>query len=397
MASLKPVTKNDYTNIDGKANIKIRISHGGKVRYIKTPYNIEPHFLGPDGHIKKSYLGHTSLNGALLKLMLEYNNIIQEIGPSIRYMDISTLLKKLKRNEPEGASFIKYLEIRIKTLRSEGRDSYADSYMVTEVHLKEMTGKDDILFKEINIDFLNRFQRHLILTRHSKVNTIRIYLNNIRAIFNHAIDNEVIRQEIFPFRKFKIKQEEPEKRALEVNEIKRMMTGPHLPGQQKAVDIMMLSFFLIGINMKDLLYAKESQIKKGRLIYKRFKTKDKVKENISIKIVPQAMEIINKYHGEKYLLNFLDKDDSYTHFKSVIGNINLRLRLVAKYYNLPDHLSTYYSRHSWATIASKIGITEDTISHAFGHLKNRTTNVYISYDLTLIDKANEKVIKSLYQ
>ena len=70
---------------------------------------------------------------------------------------------------------------------------------------------------------------------------------------------------------------------------------------------------------------------------------------------------------------------------------------MAKYYNLPDHLSTYFMRHSWASIASKIGITEDTISHAFGHLKNRTTNSYITYDLSLIDKANEKVIKSLYQ
>jgi hypothetical protein len=51
MPTLKPCVKNDFVKDDGKSNIKIRLSHDGKVRNLKTPYDIETHFLGTDGRV----------------------------------------------------------------------------------------------------------------------------------------------------------------------------------------------------------------------------------------------------------------------------------------------------------------------------------------------------------
>ena len=54
---------------------------------------------------------------------------------------------------------------------------------------------------------------------------------------------------------------------------------------------------------------------------------------------------------------------------------------------------TYWARHTWATIAHKIGISKDVISLALGHeFGCKTTGIYIDYDLEQIDKANRKVI-----
>lgn len=53
----------------------------------------------------------------------------------------------------------------------------------------------------------------------------------------------------------------------------------------------------------------------------------------------------------------------------------------------------HYARHTWATIAHKIGISKDVISLALGHeFGCKTTGIYIDYDLEQIDKANRKVI-----
>jgi hypothetical protein len=98
MATLKLCLKNDFVKSDGKCNIKIRFSHDRKVRYLKTPYYTEPNLLGRDGRIKPRHPNHIELNAALAELLNEYNSIILGIGPDIRYMSITTLMKKLQKN-----------------------------------------------------------------------------------------------------------------------------------------------------------------------------------------------------------------------------------------------------------------------------------------------------------
>jgi hypothetical protein len=57
MAKLKPVVLRDKIGVDGNTNIKIRITHGGKSREIRTPYYIDPKFMGSDGVINNKYSG----------------------------------------------------------------------------------------------------------------------------------------------------------------------------------------------------------------------------------------------------------------------------------------------------------------------------------------------------
>jgi integrase len=393
MATLKTCVKNDFVKTDGKSNIKIRISHDGKVRYLKTPYYIESDLLGKDGRVKRRHPNYIEFNAALTKLITEYESIIVSIGPDIQYLAITTLMNMLRKNESNGASFLCYANKRIEEFKEEGRNSYAASYQSSNRWLTEFTNTGDILFKEINYEFLEKFQRHL-KKNNRKVNTIRIYLNNIKAIFNYAIDNNVIRPELYPFRKFHIKREKTGYKDLTIDEMRKLQFGPYTKAQQKAFDIFMLSFYLIGINMKDLLYLKKENIIRGRIVYRRFKTEKKVEDRISVKITPIALQIFEQYKGQKYLLDYLDEDDGYSHFKTVTHNINDRLALIGKSYGILE-LTTYSARYTWSTIASSIGILQDSISHALGHVRNATTEGYINYDLNLIDIANLKIIEAI--
>jgi integrase len=56
-------------------------------------------------------------------------------------------------------------------------------------------------------------------------------------------------------------------------------------------------------------------------------------------------------------------------------------------------LSTYYARHTWATLAYGLNVPKDIISQALGHSNGvSVTDIYIEYDRDKVDEANRKVI-----
>lgn len=147
-------------------------------------------------------------------------------------------------------------------------------------------------------------------------------------------------------------------------------------------DAFMLSFYLIGINMADMLALPKGCIVNGRLHYKRAKTG----KNYSIKIEPEAQAIIDKYPGKKHLLSFGENCSSFRY------NCNDLLNKLEK------GLTWYWARYSWANYAVDLDIPKDTISEALGHKHGSTiTGIYIKYSLDKVDEANRKVIDYFMQ
>ena len=263
--------------------------------------------------------------------------------------------------------------------------------------LKRMTDFDPSVsskrFEDISKSWLVDFENYLSKTSKSK-NGRNVHLRNIRAVFNDAIDNGVTSH--YPFRTFKIRPVATRKRSLSINQLREFMTYPVEEYQRKYVDLFMLDFFLIGINMVDLLNAKT--ITDGRLEFSRAKTK----RLYSIKVEPEAQEIIDKYRGKEFLLNVLDGGKNYHDFLQRM-NLNLK-RIGSVEYSqngkktitplFPD-LSSYWARHTWATIAASLDIPKDVIAHALGHSNGTVTDIYIDFDQNKVDDANRKVIDSL--
>lgn len=238
---------------------------------------------------------------------------------------------------------------------------------------------DDPLLDDITTGWLKEFYDSLPLA----VNTKAIHMRNIRAVINFAIDRDYTQN--YPFRKFKIPKEKTKHRDLSVNDLRRIRD---YEGKWKVFsDCFMLSFYLIGINLTDLLHAKKSDVRNGRLEYTRAKTG----RNYSIKIEPEAQAIIDKYSDEELLVSFLRIYKNYNGFKR---GINYALKLMEDNNGIicPD-LTTYHARHTWASIAAGIDITRDVISEALGHeYGSRTTSVYVNFNLKKVDQANRMVL-----
>ena len=248
-------------------------------------------------------------------------------------------------------------------------------------------------FEDIDLKWLTAFEAFCAQT--ASKNARNIHLRNIRAVFNNAIDYEIT--SAYPFRRFKIRPEATRKRSLTVEELQRFIGMEVEEYQQFYKDMFLLSFYLIGINAADL--AKLTDITSdGRIEYDRAKTHRKY----SIKVEPEAMEIIEKYQGANGLLCISDRWSDHRNFlhqfnKALknMGEVE-RIGRGGKKVRTPafPKLSSYWCRHTWATIAyNECAISEDIIGQALGHASaHTTTSIYINRNTKLVDEANRRVL-----
>ena len=83
-------------------------------------------------------------------------------------------------------------------------------------------------------------------------------------------------------------------------------------------------------------------------------------------------------------------------YESALRRINKALKVIGEMVKLPVALTTYVTRHTWATIAKLKNVPVNVISDALGHDSVGTTQRYLaSIDSSTIDDANELVVSGL--
>ncbi len=383
---------------DGTSLLKLLIRHKGKTSYISLQIKLLPEQWDND---KQKVIGHPNkgvLNTIITQKFLEYEaemldllklgkitglNAYQIKDELLLRTNTEYALRKDKSNS-FSVCFMRFVDQK----KGRTKDIYLQTYKKLATYSKSL---EVLKFENITKEWLLGFDNWLEEQGNSK-NGRNLHLRNIRAVFNEAIDNEITN--FYPFRKLRIKNVQTAKRSLSVEQLRTLFNYPIESWQEKYLDLFKLVFFLIGINMVDLLRLTE--IIDERIEYSRAKTK----RFYSIKVEQEALEIINKYRGKNILLEFGERYDDYTHVSKKtnlalqsIGNVD-RKGLGGKKHIEPafPKLTLYWARHSWATIASSLDIPKETIAQALGHGGNTVTDIYIDFDRNKIDEANRRVI-----
>ncbi|MDE5774202.1 MAG: site-specific integrase [Muribaculaceae bacterium] len=367
------------------APIKLSITKNGVAAYISMNIAI---LINQWDKKAQSIVNHPQkrqLNAFLAQRKVEIDQLIFRLLGSgeldgLRAPEIKDRVY-LELNPPTEDNSHKYFATRFMAFANSKSESTRKVYITTYNSISAYEPEfGKLRFEDINKDWLVNYELYLV-NKGIKKNTRNIHFRNIRAVFNDAIDNEIT--SAYPFRKFKIKPEPTRKRSFDIQTLRTIFNMEVEPDLQKYVDLFKLTFFLIGINVVDL--CRLTNISDGRIIYNRAKTG----KRYSIKVEPEAMEIIEKYRGEHYLLYMLERHSTYRTFYMqwcrAFSKIKERLKL--------PELSTYWARHSWATIAAALDIPKETIAEALGHeMGNSTTAIYIDFDKKKVDEANRKVI-----
>jgi integrase len=394
MKNLKLYLDTRRTDAKGTAVVKIRLIKDRVAAYISTDIRLTPEQWDSELGLVVKHPRAKNLNVFLANEVMQVEDIMLQNHEEFRALSATEVMRQVQaQRNPEklGAPKDLFYPFAVKFMESKEKTRTKEIYAATLSRLKDYTDYyDELRFTDITIDWLKNFDK--FLQRYSpSANARAIHLRNIRAVFNAAIDEELITH--YPFRKYKIKTEETVKRSLTVRQLARLFLYEPKPYAEKYLDMFKLMFYLIGINTVDL--AGLTEIRSGRIEYHRAKTN----RLYSIKVEPEALEIIKKYIGEKdKLLNVFEDRDTYQSFGRLM---NLALHDIGKEMDGRSrvktftNLTTYWARHTWATIAAELDIPKETIAKALGHGGREVTDVYIRFDDKKIDKANRQVIDYL--
>lgn len=383
MATLKLYLDTRNKRADGTSCIRLAVNHHGGTAFISlNQYCKADEWDKRLGRVRKRP-DRDAINDFLLDRLNFYNRMLMRAQCQEGYRgDITARqLRNLILAEacPEKDAPITLRSVFDKYMARGIRNQTRLNYKATWHNIEGFVPSADTLpMDAVNLDWLERFKGYLSSIGLSN-NSIVAKFRCLRAVFNYAIDNEYT--EKYPFRRFKVSMKETSFRDLKVEDLRAVISTTGLSDvQQRFVDAFLLSFLLLGINMHDMFNLTSANVIDGRLSYVRLKTGKKY----SILLQPEAVALLERYKGKDKLLSFCE---GYASYPSFANSFNTALRSVR------DGLTTYYARHSWASIAFNLGISKDTISLALGHSFGvRVTDTYINADLSRVDAANRKVI-----
>lgn len=388
------------TSNRGKQHVlKIAIAHNTKTAYISL--NVKLRTTQWDGHRVVSHPDKLVLNAYIQGMKAKVDSFLvnllyEERLDRMTAHDIKEYVEgELHPDESQSRKKVARFAQRFLSFADSKKPCTREVYLHTYKRLTAFIGEKAVAklrFEDITKDWLTKFDQFLAQTSPSK-NARNIHFRNIRAVFNAAIDDGLT--SFYPFRRFKIRPVATAKRNLKVEDLRLLFNYPCEPHAVQYLDIFKLMFMLIGINTIDLCHLKRIDYD-GRINYYRAKTN----RLYSVKVEPEALAIIKRYRGKKWLLSILDRYANYEDFTrrlnralKKIGSVERRGLGGKKIYKpLFPQISSYWARHTWATIAASLDVPRDTIAHALGHGGNTVTDIYIDFDQGKVDEANRRVL-----
>ncbi len=394
MASVKLFLFKHKKLKDGSHPIVIQVIKDGSRKLINLGFSARPNQWDDEENVPTSK--HPYYKSLILHIKEKRSQAVQtlvDLEHERRPYTIEELVEKIKGSD-QSYSFYDFTEKLIGNLIKTGNLGNARVYENTLNVFKKFMDEKSIDFKALNYKKIKEFEEYLY-SKERKVNTVSVHLRTLRAIYNRAIKEKIVRKELYPFDEIKISKEVTQKLAItkeNIEKIRDLDLSDNIE-LDKARDYFMFSFYMRGMSFIDLAYLKVKNINNDRIKYTRKKTRQK----FSIKITENAKRIIEKYSDlsdpDSFIFPIIQrKGDEYLDYRNAMRLTNKKLKTIGGKIGMTGTLSTYVARHSWATIAKRAGISTAIISEGLGHDTEQTTQIYLdSFGSDVLDDANEKI------
>ena len=400
MASIK--VKFRPSTVPGhEGTIYFQILHNRKQRQFFTAYHVYP----SEWDEKRSMV--------ISDPAYDRKTFILSIRERIRW-DLERMVKIIRKLEDEGLGFtvddvmlefnryveeyslFNFMEYLVIRLKHNGRIRTSETYSAALNSFKKFRNGEDIMLDSITSEMMESYEAWQ-RQRGISQNTISFYFRILRAVYNRAVEEEIIENRN-PFRRVYTGIDKTVKRALPLRLIKKIKTldlslAPEL---DHARDMFMMSFMLRGMSFIDMAYLRKSDLFDGHITYRRRKTG----QQLTIGWTSEMQEILDKYpeNDSDYLLPIIRSAgvNERNVYRNVGYNINHNLKRIARMIGTTVPLTLYVARHSWASVAKSKGVPLTVISEGMGHESEMTTRIYLaSLETSAVDEANALILRSL--
>lgn len=380
---------------DGSYKIRISIGHKSETHYIVTKYRVTDisHFRNgmvvgqPDAQ---------AVNIKLRQLLTDYDERLERVSDPDRYSceQLRDLLKGMQTRQG-GMTFRQLTEQSIADLLKDGRRTTADMRRrQMEKFLTFLGG--DILLEEITTRTITDYERWL---RQQKISDgyIGMQLTMVKVMVNLAVKNGYVRYERHPFSFYQPVTAEPRELDISVEDVRRIRDYETLyKGERKARDLFMLSYYLGGTNLIDLMAYDWRD--KTMLEYIRTKTKNKKKSNrtVSFSIPEEAIPIIERYMSHKTGRLDFRTSGSYDTFKNIVTR---DIKRIAKKAGIKEwrRCCFYTARKSFVQHGFDLGISLEVLEYCIGQSMKADRPIfnYLKIMRRHADEAIRKILDNL--
>ena len=314
---------------------------------------------------------------ALFEAKSHAEKVIEKISP----FSFELFEKRFKNSSYgiKGLEVYQLFEQKIAELKAEDRIGSAIAYDTAKKSLQSY--KKTLSFIEVTSSFLKNYERAQ-LNQSLSSTTIGIYLRQLRAIYNIAIEQNLIDKDLYPFKNYTIPSSKNIKKALSASDIQKLLKHqPSTEGASKALDYWKFSYLVYGINISDIARLKYEDIRGNIITFYRGKTKHTTRTGlkpIKAAVTPMVQFIIDRWgnprRDDNYIFPILSKGmsaaDEKKRIKNFNRNLSKRLKLVAKNLKIDGSVSNLTARHSFATTLKRKGVSIEFTSEALGRYKS---------------------------
>ena len=329
-----------------------------------------------------------------LKNILSYvSSLLISSGQSHTESKNSRREKKVSATETKTKSLLECITKLSPRVAPKTRQNYLTAYN----SFRRYVGKEEVYLSDITQDKIDEYQRWL-MDKGITMNTISCYMRSLRSVYNKFATNRTKRTSN-PFSGAYTGNIDTCKRSISAEDIGKI-ASLNIDDDDDllwARDMFVFSFCTMGMPFCDIVSLKKSNIKDDRIVYARKKTK----QTIIVKIEKPVREIIDKYYDENSVWLFpslLGDNDMWTlgHYQRLLCRYNYLLKTIATMAGVNKKITSYVSRHSWASIANELNIGMPIVSQALGHTNSKTTQIYISkINYKHVEEANWEVLKEV--
>lgn len=401
MSSIKILLR-DKPNKSGLYPVVLRITKDRKIKIItlgmecsKRDWDIK------ESQFKKSLDNYAQKNRVLLGYKQKALKIIDGFNLDEIDFTLNQFEIKFRGKEKNKITVLEFWLDKINDLNLVGRTGNARAYLDTKNSFYKFCKNQNLLFKEINVDLLDKYETYLRITG-SNDGGIGVRMRAIRALYNDAVKKGVVDEKYYPFKVYKVSKLKGKgfKKALtreEVNRIEKLdeTSYPHLV---EAKHLFVFSYYTRGMNFYDVMKLTWDNVEDDKIIYTRSKTKGR----FIVKILPPVEAILDYYKivnpTTRYIFPILLKEgltpiQIENRKAKKLKRFNSDLKKIAEIMGILKPLTSYVARHSFATNLKQLGISTDVISQSMGHQNISITSSYLKdFDDDVIDEANAKLL-----
>ena len=287
----------------------------------------------------------------------------------------------------------------IARLTSEGRLGTARNYTRTLNSFSAFLGGTDLPFAAFTEPLVEEYNAYLV-RRGVVRNTVSFYMRILRAVYNRAVRQRLTEQS-FPFSGVYTGIDHTRKRAVEERLIGRLRNLDLSESDALALarDLFIFSYCTRGMSFVDMAFLRKRDLSGGEINYVRRKTG----QLMTVHLETCMREIVRRYEwrtrNTPYVFPLLTAEEpgrAYSQYQIALNYYNRQLKRLSQLLGLEEGLSSYASRHSWATAARNHRVPITVISAGMGHTSERTTRIYLSsLESSVIDCANRKILSAL--